>query len=141
MQETDLVKKEISKKWKKCQKAEKYGLEFGQACYIWRERLQKEGSTFTLDDVWKDLNISPDAGNRWVGAYMKENGIERLHIEKRTNRSEPPDSFEVLRKLAKKMLNLGFAQLRETNIDASHLSAAKTWALCRLEEKQLEKQD
>lgn len=70
---------------------------------------------------------------------MKKNGIERLHIEKRTNRSEPPDSFEVLRKLAKNMLNLGFVKLRETNIDASHLSAAKTWALCRLEEKQLEK--
>ena len=133
-----VVKQDLLKKWHQCRRAEKYGLEFGKACYAWRQKLIQTGSTTTLEDVWKDLKITDDAGNRWLSVYMKANGIERLHIEKRKNRSEPPDSFEVLRALAKKMLTIGFQQLKETDIDPSHLDAAKTWAMCRLEEKQNE---
>lgn len=67
---------------------------------------------------------------------MESAGLTRPKREKRVNRAEPPDNFEVLRKLAKKMLNLGFQELRKTKVESSHLAAAKTWALCRLEKKQ-----
>ena len=33
------------------------------------------------------------------------------------------------------MLNLGFREMNKTKVDPSHLDAAKTWAHCRLEER------
>ena len=58
------------------------------------------------------------------------------HAEKRKHRSEPPDDFEVLRKLALRALNIGFAELKKTDTDSGHLAAAKDWARCKLETKE-----
>lgn len=135
----DSAKAEIIPAWEKCKQTEKYGIEFGKICFKWREKLIYDDSLYRVEDLWKELNIPEGSGRRWLSAYMKSEDIKLVKIEKRTNRSEPPDDFEVLRKLAKKMLNIGFKTLKETNIDPSHLSAAKTWANCRIEEKEYKK--
>lgn len=133
------VKSLLQDKWEKCQETEQRGIEFGQACYEWRKKLEKTNSPFTINDVLKELNVPDEPVNRWLKVYMDKSGIKLLKPEKRMNRSEPPDSFEVLRKLAKTMLTIGFKELKnQGKTDPSHLDAAKTWAALRLEEKDYE---
>ena len=64
-------------------------------------------------------------------AIKQTRRIEKEHVERRKNRNEPV-GFEVLRKLAIKMLNIGLRELKEANHSA--LDAAKTGAYCRLQE-------
>lgn len=132
---------EIKTAWTNCKQAEKHGLEFGRICYEWQTKFKTVGGVGNkgkgIHAIWQKLSIPPSTAYRWIDAYMESQGIVRLHIEKRKNRSAPPDSFEVLRDIVKQAHNLGFKHLQETGgIDASHFDAAKTWAHCRIEEKE-----
>jgi hypothetical protein len=131
---------EISEAWRRYQRTEKDRLELGRVNHKWWEEFKTQGGVGNKGEgicaIWVKLNIPKTTAYRSIDEYMTVAGLSRPRREKRTNRAEPPDSFEVLRALAKKMLNLGFQELRKTNTEPSHLAAAKTWALCRLEEKQ-----
>jgi len=57
-------------------------------------------------------------------------------VEKRKNRYEPVDDFGEVRLAAIKMLNIGHREMKKTEPNHSLLHSAKTWAKCRLEEKE-----
>lgn len=131
-----ITKEDLASKWVLCKQAERYGLEFGKACYEWKLKLDLSDTSFVLADVLKELEIPEEAGYRWLSVYMASESIKLLKFEKRRNRGEPPDSFEDLRKLVKRMLNIGFVQLKtDPKIDPSHLDSAKTWAQIVLDKK------
>jgi hypothetical protein len=55
------------------------------------------------------------------------------HIEKRRNRNDPPDSFEEIRGLARRMVYLGYQTMMERGeSNPAHLDSAKTWAQIRV---------
>jgi hypothetical protein len=130
------IKTKIAAAWKNCIQTEKYGLEFGRVCYEARQKFRTVGGVGNkgkgIAAIWRELNIPERTAYRWIEVWMESKGLVRLHIEKRKNRSDPPDSFEVLRSMALSALRDGFKTVQG---DASHVDAAKTWARCRLLEK------
>jgi hypothetical protein len=130
------IKTEIAAAWKNCIQTEKYGLEFGRVCYEAQQKFRTVGGVGNkgkgIAAIWRELNIPERTAYRWIDSWMESKGLVRLHIEKRNNRSEPPDSFEVLRSMALNALQDGFKSVQG---DSSHVDAAKTWARLRLLDK------
>lgn len=131
--ELDCAKKEIGAAWVEYQKVALVRLRFGQVCYQWQQKLK----TTELASVWRELKIHEKDALREMDSYLESIGQTRLHIEKRTNR-EDPDDFEDIRKVALAMLTLGYKELQKTDVKLSLLDSAKTWACCKLKEKQNE---
>jgi len=131
--EVELAKKEIGVVWIEYQQVAPVRLRFGQVCYEWQQKLK----TTEMASVWKELRIPEKEALREMDSYLGSVGQERLHIEKRTNREEP-DAFEDIRKVALSMLALGYKELQKTDAKLSLLDSAKTWARCKLKEKEHE---
>lgn len=106
------------------------------------QTLEDTGTAERTARYWQKLAEVPEESRSayFARAQKADNGEITVagllraapHKEKRKSRSEPPDDFEVLRKLALRALNIGFVELRKTKTDSSHLAAAKEWARCRL---------
>lgn len=129
----DMAKKELREAWKKGRAGEQKVLIFGEVCYKWLERARDEGKQKEFQEVCVSLKIPTKTVYQWASFYHKSQSL--LKKEKRSNRSFPPDSFEVLRKIALEALKLGFYELEKKPIDPSHFHAAKTWATLKLKEK------
>jgi hypothetical protein len=127
------AKKEIGVVWTEYQQVTPVRLRFGQVCYEWQQKLK----TTEMAAVWQELHIPEKEALREMESYLESIGQERLHIEKRTNREEP-DEFEDIRKVALSMLALGHKELQKTDVKLSLLDSAKTWAGCKLKEKEHE---
>lgn len=127
------AKDEIGAAWMAYKNVKPVCLKFGDVCYTWQQKL----GTVGLEAVWKELKIPAPEGYREMDGYLESQGVTRLRIEKRSNR-DTPDEFEDIRKVALTMLNLGFKNLKQTDIKASLLDSAKKWALSRLNEKNRE---
>jgi hypothetical protein len=108
--------------------------------------LEETGTAERTAQYWQKIAEVPEESRAayFARVHSTDNGEITVtgllraapHAEKRKHRSEPPDNFEVLRKLALRALNIGFAELKKTNTDSSHLAAAKDWARCKLEAKE-----
>jgi len=108
--------------------------------------LEDTGTAERTAQYWQKLSEVPEESRSsyFTRVQKTDNGEITVagllraapHAEKRKHRSEPPDDFEVLRKIALHALSLGFTELKKTDTDPSHLAAAKDWARCKLEEKE-----
>ena len=131
--EIDAAKTELSKAWKKVKETEKYGLDFGEKYLEWSKKLSPPDLAHICSALEIDLNIA----GWWAARYLDVSGFKKPKKEARINRSEPPDSFEPIRKLAIQMLNKGFDLLWSTGQgDRSQLSSAKAWAYGKLKEQE-----
>jgi hypothetical protein len=131
MTELETAEVEISKAWRRVKKVEKYGIAFGKTYRSWAEKLSPQA----MADLCKRQDIDINIAGWWGDLWAKSEGMKALHNERHVNRNDPPDSFEPIRKLAIKMLNIGYQQLWSTGDgDRSQLVAAKQWAYGKLKE-------
>src|SRR2546425_5148442 len=72
-----------------------------------------------------------------AGGEITASGLLKVrpHAEKRKNRNEPVDDFEDVRRAALKMLAIGYREMQKTEANHSLLDSAKTWAQCKLEDR------
>lgn len=125
------AKTDLRAAWDKVKRAEIYGLDFGKKYLSWAAKMSPQ----ELSKLCLELTIDINIAGWWAARYADVAGFKKPKKEARINRSNPPDGFEPIRKLAIAMLNKGFNELWNSGEgDRSHLTAAKAWAYGRLKE-------
>ena len=106
--DTRIAEREISLAWGKYKQTEKHGLEFGEVCYRWQQKLatksgvgnKGKGLYPTLDT----LNIPHSTAYWWIDRYKESVGLKDRKEEK-PEYETPPEHLQAVHALREWMEN------------------------------------